>query len=646
MRKVLAALAITAAAVPVGSQTVSTGPRPTAHFAELPVLTGPKLSPNGKLIAAQVASNGKQYLAILPVEGGGAPRLVPTGDNDLNWWRWVNDDWLVVGIGNKVPVTVQSFMGYAGEWYVRRALGVSASGQKVVPLLTRTSTQVADDIIWSASDGSPRVLISAQRSLTAMEAGGGFWPEVHEVDVSTGRAKLVMGSREGVFSWAADGTGTVRMGIGYSLDGREVRVLYRDGADQSFREIVRPTRRTNSIVRPTLFLPEAGRALAFSDDQDGFTGLYEYDLKALALGKRLYGSDGFDLGGMIPNEGGTGIAGVVYREDGARRQWIEPALAEMQAEVSAKVKGGSAELVDFNKDRTRAIVMVGATNSPGAYYLFDRPSGAIQLLSYVNGQIRSARLNPVKTIRYKARDGLEIAGVLTLPRGKATNLPLIVLPHGGPFARDVEEWDWWAQDLAERGYAVVQPNYRGSSGYGTAFAKKGEGQWGLAMQDDLIDAVAHLTKEGVADAKRVCIVGASYGGYAALRAAQRDTATYRCAVSYAGVSDLQQMQRYDQDFLGSGARMDWLKLQAADFRSVSPLNTPEKSAIPLLLVHGRKDTVVPVGQSRDMVQQLRAAGKDVTYLEQPQADHYFTRAEDRLTFLQALETFLAKHNPA
>lgn len=267
-------------------------------------------------------------------------------------------------------------------------------------------------------------------------------------------------------------------------------------------------------------------------------------------------------------------------------------------------------------------------------------------LGFDNLTIKMRRMHPVRTIRYKARDGLDIAAVLTLPYGRDAKLPLIVMPHGGPVARDSETWDWWAQFLADRGYAVVQPNYRGSSGYGTPFTEKGEGQWGLAMQDDLDDAVKALAAQGIADPARVCMVGASYGGYAAIRAAQRDGDKYRCAVSYAGVSDLHRMIQYQKNFLFSGSRGDWLREQAPDLKNVSPLNFPEQFSIPLLLVHGDQDLVVPPAQSRVLAQKLKDAGKDVTYIVQPEGDHHFSRTEDRLAFLKALEAFLKKHNPA
>lgn len=639
-------LALTAAACGLAAATVAQTPpaapaavpRPIEQFAELPALVGPKLSPDGKRIAARVAIKGQQYFAILAVEGQAPPQLIATGKGDLNWWQWVNNDWLVVGVGDKVPVPD------AGEWYVRRAVGIAAADGKVVPLVTRDAAQNADDVLWTARDGTPRVLIAYQSSLEPSNIN--FWPQVAEVDVSTGKTKRVVGPREGVMSWVADGQGVVRMGIGRSLDGRQMRVLYRGGAGQDFDTIVRARTHKDSYVIPASFLAEPGKALAMADDADGFGGLYEYDLTKLELGKRLYGSKNFDLEGYVLNTARDGLAGVSYLDDRARTEWIDPDLVKLQAEVQGFVSNGQVDILNFSYDHDRAIVNIGASNSPGAFYLYDRKTRDLRFLAYANSAIRAARLNPVRTIRYKARDGLEIAAVLTLPRGKSTNLPLIVLPHGGPFARDSEEWDWWTQYLAERGYAVVQPNYRGSSGYGTQFTLKGQGQWGLAMQDDLNDAVTQLAKDGVADPKRVCIIGASYGGYAAMRAAQRDPTVYRCAVSYAGVSDLPRLRRYDAQFLNSGARSDWLQLQATDFRSVSPIYSPEKSAIPLLLVHGKADTVVPIAQSREMAERLRSAGRDVTYIEQPKGDHHFSRSEDRLEFLRAMQAFLDKHNPA
>lgn len=294
------------------------------------------------------------------------------------------------------------------------------------------------------------------------------------------------------------------------------------------------------------------------------------------------------------------------------------------------------------------LVRVGDASQPGSIYYYDaEDSGSMKLFAYLNGAIRSARLGPVSTFRYKARDGLSIEAVLTLPKGRdPKNLPLIVMPHGGPEARDSASYDWWAQFLADRGYAVVQPNYRGSTGYGKKFMDAGDGEWGLKMQDDLNDAVTDLANRGIVDSKRVCIVGASYGGYAAMRGAQRDGTKFRCAISYAGVSDLNGMIRYDSKFLNANAARAGWRQSAPDLKAVSPVNHAADFSTPILIMHGKKDLRVPVAQSRRMVNRLKAAGKSVEYTEQPEGDHHFTREADRVQFLEAIEVFLAKHNPA
>lgn len=637
-------LAVVAASIPFALQAASAQqPAPAARqpieaFAKLQGLSGPRLSPNGRMLAGKVAIRGETFLMTIPVDGG-APNLVQTGDYDLRWWRWVNDDWLVVGVGGEAP------FGINGTAYVSRALGVSADGKTIHPLLEklRKMAQNGDDMIWSATDGSPRVMLSVQSSIYSDQPG--FYPEVYEVDVAANRFKLVQGSREGVFDWVADSAGNVRMGIGRDGRGDLDRILYRGAGGGGLREIRAIDKDGKPIAIPSNFL-DGERAVTIADDADGFSTLYEFDTATFGKGKPIYASKGYDLAGFEFDDWTKRLLGVHVEEKGSSTVWIDPAMSKLQAEINGKIKGGSAAILSWSRDLNRTVVRIGAADSPGAYYLYDRPTGGMKRLAFVNPAIGMSKLHPVSTIEYKARDGLSIQAVLTLPKNRKANLPLIVMPHGGPFARDSEGWDWWAQFLADRGYAVVQPNYRGSSGFGTTFAEKGEGEWGLKMQDDLVDAVAHLAKQGIADPKRVCITGGSYGGYAAMWAAQRDSATYRCAVSYAGVSDLKKLTRGMYGELYAGKRSNWLKKQAPDFAAISPLTHPEKSTVPLLLVHGKRDTRVSVDNSRALAARLKWAGKDVTYIEQPKADHFFSREEDRLEFLRAMEAFLAKHNPA
>ncbi len=630
---------VRAAPAPSVSAPVVTAPTPraVADFAALPFLSDPELSPDGKRYAAKLAVDGTQMLAIADIfDTGTKPRLIALGDNELNSWSWVNDDWLVIQIGAADKLDGDPF-------YVTRAAGVSSDGKTVKPIAFKEAGQYAR-VIWQARDGSPRILMTIQKSIYLDD---GFWPEVDEVDVSTGRVRRQVDGQQGVLRWAADAAGTVRMGIGYNDSNRTSKLLYRDDASAKFHVIDRADgRRDEALTLPSLFTADAAKALTISD-KDGADALYELDLKTLAIGKRIFGADGYDIDGLIADRAGTGVAGIALTTDKARVTWLDPTLAEVQAQLDKAVGARSARIVSLNADRTKLIVHVGSASEPGSFYYYDTKFGTMSRFAYANPAMKTVKLGPVSTIRYKARDGLVIPAVLTVPPGRdLKNLPLILFPHGGPEARDSEDYDWIAQFLADRGYAVIQPNYRGSTGYGTAFLDAGKGEWGLKMQDDLNDAVGYLASQGTIDPKRVCIMGASYGGYAALRGAQRDGAQFRCAISFAGVADLMKMRRYDGGFLnGNSAKAGWRE-SAPDLRAVSPVNYPQDFSTPLLLMHGKKDLRVPVDQSRDMARRLQAAGKDVRYVEQPLGDHHFTRQADRLQFLNEVEAFLKAHNPA
>lgn len=613
--------------------------RPVEAYAALPFMQGPELSPDGKKVAARIGIRGQQYLAVVPLDRSqGKIQTFAIGEMDVNFWRWVNDDWLIVGVGTESEAEGQ-------KWYVTRLVSVKADGTAINKIGWREAQgQNADDLVWIASDGSPRIRFSMQASIYY---GQDFWPKVVEADVTTGRIRTVLPGRSDVYGWYADATGAVRMGVGYGSSGRTSRLLYRPDDHSVFRVVDRAdTRREETLLRPVMFLPDPGKAIVLADDANGFQSVYELDLSEMKLSKQLIGSPGYDISGIISDSADTKVLGAVVVEKTTVTRWLDPELAALQASLDKSVKGQRALVVSWSRDLSKFLVHVSAGDTPGSYFVFDRALGIMQRFAYVDEGLKSTRGHPVRTITYKARDGLEIPAILTLPAGRAPkNLPVIVMPHGGPFARDSEDWDWWAQFLADRGYVVIQPNYRGSSGYGTVFAKKAEGQWGLAMQDDLNDALAWLVTEGIADPKRACMVGGSYGGYAAMRAAQRDGKLYRCAVSFAGVSDLARMRAYDRRFL-SGAYIDWLNKQAPELRTVSPMYGPEQVSIPMLIVHGVKDRRVPLSQSKLFAEKLKAAGKSVVYAEQPLGDHHFSRMEDRLDFLKRLEAFLAEHNPA
>jgi dipeptidyl aminopeptidase/acylaminoacyl peptidase len=331
--------------------------------------------------------------------------------------------------------------------------------------------------------------------------------------------------------------------------------------------------------------------------------------------------------------------------------------AKLQASWNAVVKafpGDQVSLASWSDDKRKLVVEVDSPTMGPAYALVDLERQERPLPERRLPGPDPEGVSKVKPIKYKAADGLEITGYLTLPKGKdAKNLPLVVLPHGGPEGRDTLGFDWWSQALASRGYAVLQPNFRGSEGFGWKFVQAGFGQWGKAMQTDLSDGVRHLAKQGVIDPKRVCIVGASYGGYAALAGATLDRGVYRCAASVAGPADLKRMlvdsnslfvqQQLDHALLAAVHGRRWVK--DPDLAAISPAKLADKVEIPLLLIHGKDDTVVPYVQSTMMADAMKKAGKPVELVTLTGEDHWLSRGATRLQMLTSVVDFLEKNNP-
>ncbi len=347
--------------------------------------------------------------------------------------------------------------------------------------------------------------------------------------------------------------------------------------------------------------------------------------------------------------------GLVENDVGSTMTFFAPADQAAWGKITRAFPGERVTLESWSDDRKQMVVRVQGPKTGAAYMFVDLAAGRASIVDDMQAGLGPDQLATPKMITYKAGDGLDIPAVLTLPKGREPkNLPLVVLPHGGPESYDGLGFDWWSQALASRGYAVLQPNFRGSSGYGQAFTAAGYGEWGRKMQTDLSDGVKHLAGQGVIDPRRVCIVGASYGGYAALAGVALEPEVYRCAVSLAGLSDLHKMLVWLRSRMG-GERNEttryWRRFMGIEGRdesgldAFSPAVQVTKIKAPVLLIHGKDDLVVPFEQSQLMADALTAAGKPVELVTLAAEDHWLSRGATRTQMLQATVTFLEKANP-
>ncbi|MDX3911388.1 MAG: S9 family peptidase [Sphingobium sp.] len=343
------------------------------------------------------------------------------------------------------------------------------------------------------------------------------------------------------------------------------------------------------------------------------------------------------------------LMGYLREGDAPLAHFYDPRHDKIMAATRKAFPGVNVRLIGWNDAFDRLLVKTDGIGDPETWWLVDIRSGKADMLG-VSYPMAAAQVGPMKMFRYKATDGLDISGVLTLPPGREPkNLPVVVLPHGGPASRDYPQFDWWAQALAARGYAVFQPNFRGSTGYGTAFEQAGHGQWGRKMQTDISDGLGELGRQGIVDTTRACIMGASYGGYAALTGVTLQKGLYRCAVSVAGISDVQQM--YLSEVRGSGNDQTLVRSlkqevgSGRDLKAISPIRFAERADAPILLIHGKDDTVVLYEQSSAMERALRRAGKAVELLTLPGEDHWLSNGVTRLSMLAAATAFIERHNP-
>lgn len=396
-------------------------------------------------------------------------------------------------------------------------------------------------------------------------------------------------------------------------------------------------------------LGKDGNSLIFSSEDDGDTRWFELSLDGGAEPAEILKREGIERIYLGKHTGQ--LLGYRRQGDDTERVFFDPEWNARATKVARAFSKLAFDIVDWDDEFSKVIVRTSGNGDSGTWFLVDINNLSAAAFGYERTTIHPNQVGPVSVFPYVAQDGLEMDGVLTLPPGREVrNLPVIMLPHGGPSGHDAAEFDWWAQAFASRGYAVFQPNFRGSTNRTEAFQRAGFGEWGRKMQTDISDGLAALATAEIVDPERACIMGASYGGYAALAGVTLQQGLYRCSVSVAGVSDLKRM--YDTDVRESGRSQIMRKAleeelgRRADLSDVSPERFASNADAPILLIHGRDDIVVLYEQSARMAKALERAGKPYEFVELKAEDHWLSRSETRKQMLSAAMAFVQKHNPA
>ena len=635
---------------------------PLEIYGRLPRYENVVLSPDGTRVAFIRTDENARTVVVQQLASGKTLGQLRAGDQKLRGIRWADDDRLMIFTSvTAIPNTLAAIGPSAGflwresEWRQLQIFDLKSGRNYLVPqpdasggisLMTMITGQATVRRIKDRT-----VLFVGGLQVVGRPGlhgrGREVVPVLVRVDLESDSSRIVIPGRRGfIESWTIDDAGEVaadelydqrshHWSILISRNGRLQEVAAGDEASD-FPRVLGP-----GPIADTLLLQRI---------EDGDAVWRLLSLKDGSIGAPMAEKQTLDrpiedpltfrmLGGVHVGDSDD----YVFFDPSARQSWQAAVRAFPNERVLLEsVAAGFSKL----------IVRVEGERDGYCFELVDLTTHRAEPLGDVYEGI--GKPFEVRRIAYSAADGLQIPAYLTLPRGKpAHQLPLIVLPHANPAGRDTADFDWWSQALADQGYAVLRPNYRGSE-LNRVFLARGFGEWGRKMQTDLSDGVRYLAHEGVIDPARVCIVGASYAGYAALAGVSLDRGVYRCAVSVAGISDLRSWlqwvnhehygrdtaaQRYWERFIGASGPAD------PSVEAISPLRHLDAVTVPVLLIHGKDDTVVPFEQSQVMYDALRSAHKDAELVPLKAEDHWLSRSETRLEMLETSVAFLRVHNP-
>lgn len=616
-------------------------PLPIEFFSRLPDVTKLTISPDGTKVVSQVRyeHEGVRGVVLLLTDfTKGKNYRIFTSDNSkfvLGWIRWAGNDAVLASA--HYPARI-----YGTPVTATRLLRVDLSNGEIdsaVPTRALRKAEidpiVQDHIIDFMPDSPDEFIISLR---TTNEVGSSVFLANHK----TRKSKRLHQWRAHTMNWMTDQQNTLR--IAHYFKDKKNRYEYRPVGSKTWQPLFEYDTFSESAKQPLGFGTDPN-ILYFVALHEGRDAVFKADLRNTPLQPELVHSDPvYDVGGsLIRSPKDKRVVGVRHSLGRGYTFWDDE-YQGLQKSVNIALPDTNNKIIEFSDDERRAIVFSTSDTNAGTYYLWDRDNRSMSPIAYAYESLDPATMAEKQSISYQARDGLEIEGFLTRPKDHSDEPgPTIVFPHGGPISYDGKGFDYWTQYFASRGYNVLQMNFRGSYGYGHNFMSSGLQDWGGKMQTDVEDGARWLIKQKVADPNRICVVGASYGGYAALMEAANNKDLYQCAVSFAGVTDLRYLVTRSRRYVNSKVVKEMVGSNTSELKKRSPVRRAEEIDVPILLVHGTKDIRVPIAHGRRMHKRLQAADKDVTYIELKDGNHYLSNEEHRVRLFKEMDAFLAKY---
>ncbi len=597
---------------------------PLRDFFKNPDKTSFQLSPNGQYIAFMKPWKKRLNIHIQKIgEEKKVIRITESTKRDIAGYMWANNNRIVY---------IQDKGG--DENFHAYAVNIDGSNPKQLTPFDKVRVQLID-----------RLENSKDEMLIGLNKRNPRIFDVYRININTGNMKMIAENPGNIQGWVTDNDGKLRVAI--TSDGVNQSLLYRKTEKDKFKSII--TTNFKDAISPLFFTFDNKNLYVSSNLNRDKRAIYEYDIENGKNIKLIYEDKDVDVTSLLTSKKRKIITGVAYTKAKRSYHFFDKQREALQTNLEKRLPGYEVAISSMSKDETKVLVRTYSDKSKGAYYYYNVTKNKLKKLIDVSPWLNEKEMSDMKPIKYQSRDGLTIHGYLTLPRNvKAEKLPVIINVHGGPWARDNWGFNSEVQFLANRGYAVLQMNFRSSTGYGKEFWQKGFKQWGLTMQDDITDGVNWLIKKGIADPKRVGIYGASYGGYATLAGLAFTPDLYACGVDYVGVANLFTILKSLPPYWELGRKMFYEMMgdpvkDKELLEKVSPVFHADKIKAPLFIAQGAKDPRVKKDESDQMVAALKKRGIDVPYMVKDNEGHGFRNEENRFDFYEAIEPFLAKY---